>query len=413
MPIREEYLVRYEDIQLYEVALSHCHNPLQDIEAKLSTEIASIEKLIQPGMRIAIAAGSRGVSNIALIIRTLVAEVRKRGADAFIILAMGSHGGATSEGQKSVLAEYGITEESVGAPIVSSMDVDLLCTTGGYPDIPVWIDRAANGSDGIIVINRVKPHTDFHGTHESGIVKMLTIGLGKHQQAIEMHGYGAAGLRDYIPRVSRKVIESGKILAALALLEDGYDNTADLAFATDMDIFDLDKAFLERSRKMMARLPFEQLDVLVVDNMGKDISGTGMDTNVIGRIRIDGQDDAPPYIKRIVVLDITPASHGNALGIGLADVTTRKLANKIDWEITNQNVTTSGFLSRGFLPVVAESEEAAIQIALDTCGCKNPDELKMARIKSTLDLSNAFISKALLNQLNTSSENAGARLCAL
>ncbi len=405
--VKEERKVRCEDIQLYEAALIHSAAKLPDVAAKLSQEFTSIAPRIKPGMRIAIATGSRGIKNIALIVKVLVAEIRKRGADAFIVPAMGSHGGATAEGQRAVLLHYDISEESVGAPIVSSMEVDFLGSTGGDPDIPVWIDRVANASDGVIAINRVKAHTDYHGTHESGIVKMLAIGLGKHRQAIEMHTYGALGLRDYIPRVSKKVIESGKILAALALLEDGYDNTADLAFATGMDIFDLDIAFLRRSRKMMARLPFEKIDVLVVENMGKDISGTGMDTNVIGRIRIDGQMDTLPEIKRIVVLDLTPASHGNALGVGLADITTKKLSDKIDWSVTYQNVITSGFLSRGFLPIVMETEKDAIQQALNTCGCKKTDELKMVRIKSTLDLSHVQVSKILLDQLTEQGNGIG------
>ena len=391
--------MRYEDVQLHEVALSHCSAPLPDAAAKLSLEFASIEALIKPHMRVAIATGSRGIRNIAHIVQRLVAEIKQRGAEPFIVPAMGSHGGATGEGQKAVLSGYGIGEESAGAPVISSMAVDALGSTGGHPDIPVWMDRAAYASDGVIVINRVKPHTDFHGVHESGVVKMLAVGLGKHRQAIQMHAYGASGLRESIPRVARKVIESGKILAVLALLEDGYDHTADLAFAAGMDIFDLDAAFLERSRKMMARLPFERLDVLVVENIGKDISGTGMDTNVIGRIRAGGQADARPNIKIVVALDLTPASHGNALGVGLADITTRKLAGKIDWNATYQNVITSGFLSRGFLPVVMETERDAIQLALDVCGCKKADELKMVRIKSTLDLSRVRISKALLHQL--------------
>jgi len=393
--------VRYQDIRLHDVALHHHSAPLPDVAAKLTREFASIEGLVKPGKRIAITAGSRGIGNMALIIQTLVSEIHKRDAQAFIVPAMGSHGGATAEGQRAVLHAYGITEKSVGAPIVSSMEVDCLGSTEGDPDIPVWMDRAANASDGVIAVNRVKAHTDFHGTHESGIVKMLAVGLGKHQQAAQMHAYGAAGLRDHIPKVSKKVIESGKILAALAILEDGYDNTADLAFATGDDIFSLDSAFLERSRRMMARLPFEEIDVLVVEQIGKDISGTGMDTNVIGRMGIPGQQDAPPHIRRIVALDITPASHGNALGIGLADITTRKLADRIDWSATNQNVITSGFLSRGFLPIVMDTERAAIQLALDTCGCTNADALRMARIKNTLDLSRAQVSKALLSGLES------------
>ncbi|MDR3085538.1 MAG: nickel-dependent lactate racemase [Christensenellaceae bacterium] len=392
--------MRLSEVKLHRVKLRQVSAPLADIPAKLRAEFAAaVTPKLRPGMRIAIALGSRGVSNIALLAKTLVALINESGASCFIVPAMGSHGGATPEGQRAVLADYGVTEEAVGAPVVSSLEVVRLGSTGGKPDIPVFLDRAAFGADGIIAVNRVKPHTDFHGEHESGIVKMLTIGLGKHRQAIEMHTHGASGLRDYIPRVSKKVVESGKILSCLAVLEDGYDQTADLAFASGDEIFSLDKAFLARSRQMMAKLPFQSLDVLVVDEMGKDISGTGMDTNVIGRLRIDGQADGLPKIASIAVLDLTPASHGNALGVGLADVCTRRLASQIDWAATYQNVVTSGFLARGYLPIVREDDESAIELAISASGARNPQALRLARIRNTLHLDEILVTKPLLDEL--------------
>ncbi|MDR2515372.1 MAG: nickel-dependent lactate racemase [Christensenellaceae bacterium] len=392
--------MRLSEVPLHRVKLRQLSAPLGDIPQKLRAEFSlSVAPKLRPGMRIALALGSRGINNLALIAQTLVGLLREAGTSCFIVPAMGSHGGATPEGQRAVLADYGITEEKIGAPVLSSLEVVSLGSTGGNPDIPVFIDKAAFGADGVIAVNRIKPHTDFHGEHESGIVKMLTIGLGKHRQAIQMHTYGASGLRDYIPRVSQKVIESVKILSCLAVLEDGYDQTADLAFASGDEIFALDKAFLARSRQMMAKLPFEQLDVLVVDEMGKDLSGTGMDTNVIGRLRIDGQADGLPKVGAIAVLGLTPASHGNALGVGLADVCTRRLAEQIDWSATYQNVVTSGFLARGFLPVVRDDDKSAIELAIASSGARNPAALRLARIRNTLHLDEILVSQPLLDEL--------------
>lgn len=375
--------------------------PLEDVAGKVRAEFAHIEKNIRPGMSIAITAGSRGVANIALVIKTIVECLRERGAEPFVIPAMGSHGGANSQGQRAVLEGYGITEAYVGAPIRSSMEVVRIDHLE-RPDLDVFMDRFAWESDGVIAVNRVKVHTDFHGSHESGIVKMLTIGLGKHAQALAVHRYGADGLRDYIPLVSQRVIQSGKILGAFALLEDGCDQTADIRAALPEEIFAVDSAFLERSRKLFAQLPLGEVDALIVDTMGKELSGTGMDPNVIGRVRIDGQADGGPHVRRLAVLDLSDGSHGNAIGVGLADITTRKLVEQIDWKATYENVITSGFLSRGFLPLVAESDRRAVALALSTCGVPVTDQFRLARIRDTLHLSEAYVSLPLLRELTQS-----------
>lgn len=385
-------------LKVCKVRIRQVFCPLEDVAGKVREEFAHIEKNIQPGMRIAITAGSRGVANIALVIKTVVECLREKGAEPFIIPAMGSHGGATSEGQRAVVEGYGIIEEYVGAPIRSSLNVEKIDHMDN-PDLNIFMDKFAWESDGVIAINRVKVHTDFHGAHESGIVKMLTIGLGKHAQALAVHHYGANGLRDYIPLVSERVIRSGKILGAFALLEDGYDHTADVKAALPEEIFEVDHAFLERSRKMFAQLPFREIDTMIVDLQGKELSGTGMDPNVIGRIRIDGQADCLPHVKRLAVLNLSNGSHGNAIGVGLADITTRKLAEKIDWKVTNENVITSGFLARGFLPVVAENDRQAVAVAMATCGIPVTDQFRLVRIRDTLHLGDAYVSPALLREL--------------
>ncbi len=385
-------------IRMSKVKLYHEYAPLENVPDAVQNELSILRDVLHPGMRIAITAGSRGISNMALIIRSIADFVRSCGADPFVIPAMGSHGGANAKGQTEVLAGYGITEEYVGCPILSSMEVVLIGTTEGEPAIPVFMDKNAWESNGVIVVNRVKPHTDFHGYHESGVVKMMTIGLGKHRQALEMHRHGASGLRDYIPRVTKVVIQSGKILGALGIVEDGYDNTSQLAFAQGMDIFDMDHRMLEQARKNIAKLPFDQLDLLVVDEMGKNYSGTNLDTNVIGRLCIRGEEDGTPFCRRIVTLDISDESHGNALGVGLSDVVTSRLRDKIDWNATLENVITSGFLERGFLPIVQDTDQKAIATALRGIGrAVAADTIRMVRIKSTLSLDEIWISEALKN----------------
>lgn len=388
-----------DDIELVKIRLPQREERLEDIPGKLKKEYEKAAPWIHEGMRVAIAAGSRGITNIDLIVRETVQWLKSHGADPFIVPAMGSHGGATAEGQRQVLESYGITEEKVGAPVVSSMEVVSLGKTKTNPYIPVWMDKNAYNADGILLINRVKAHTDFHGRHESGIVKMLTIGLGKQAQALAVHAYGADGLKNYIPDISKKVLESGKIIGALGIIEDGYDNTADLVFARPEEIFQTDEELLKRSKNLMARLPFEKIDVLIVDEMGKNISGTGLDTNVIGRLRIKGQEDGKPECGKIAVFRLTEESHGNALGIGLADVVTKQIAEGIDWTATYQNVITSGFLERGFLPIQAETDKNAAAIAVRTCGAQCVETIKMARIKNTLELDEIYVSRALWKEI--------------
>ncbi len=387
-----------KEMTLYRAKLHFVSRPLADIPAKVREEFERIADTVRPGMRIALGIGSRGISNTELIAKTLVACIRERGAEPFIIPAMGSHGGATAEGQREVLRSYGVTEEACGAPVIASMEVVKIGEIGGDRPAGVYMDRNAYVADGVIVMNRVKAHTDFHGAYESGIVKMLTIGLGKQAQALAVHKYGANGLRDLIPEISRVVLKSGKILGGLAILEDGYENTADLRMALPEEFYEVDHEVLLRSKEMMPHLPFDRIDVLIVEQMGKNISGTGMDPNIIGRVRIEGQEDALPFCSRIVVLGLTPESHGNALGIGLADVTTRAVADEIDWEATYANVVTSGFLQRGFLPIVAKDEKEAVSIALRTCG-GSEEGYRVVRIRDTLHIDEIRISESLIPEL--------------
>ena len=278
-----------KNYQLIKIRQQFRNNSITDIQGTISNELAKINPLIKPGSRIAIAVGSRGIRNIAIIVKEIVQFVKDHGALPFIVPAMGSHGGATAEGQEAILEGYGISEKGVGAPVISSMEVVEL--PQGDSPVKVYMDMNAAESDGVILINRIKPHTDYHSTYESGLVKMSVIGLGKERQASAIHSYGVYGLSHMIPMVASQILLSGKILAGIALVEDAYDNTMVIKCLKADDFFEQEPKLLEIAKSSMPSLPVKDIDVLVVDKMGKDISGVGMDPNIIGRIKIYGQPE--------------------------------------------------------------------------------------------------------------------------
>jgi hypothetical protein len=384
-----------DDLQMFPVRQQLYSAPLADIPATVRDQLcaAGLEERIRPGQRIAITAGSRGINNIAVILKATVDCVKAVGGLPFIVPAMGSHGGATAEGQSELLATFGITEERMGAPILSSMEVvELGHTERGTP---VFLDRNAAGADGIIVINRVKTHTDFKGPYESGLMKMITIGLGKRVQAESIHAYLAWGLQNLIPEVGRAKIALAPIQLALAILEDGYDQTCEIVGLKAEEIEAREPGLLVRAKEYMARLPFDDIDLLIVDQIGKEISGAGMDPNVIGRLRIPGEPEFDsPRVERLVVLDLTEETHGNGIGTGLADFTTQKLVDKIDWHVTNTNSVVSGFLLRSMVPVVCSTDRDAVERALFTLRRKPVPEVRVMRIRNTLHLEQLQLSAA-------------------
>lgn len=371
---------------------------VQDVEAATIAALASVEDRIGPGESIALTVGSRGIANIATIVKATVEVVKARGAAPFVIPAMGSHGGGTAEGQVEVLASYGVTEHTVGCPIRSSMEtVDLT-----PPDARnrVYMDRHAYGADGVILLNRVKLHTDFHGPYESGLVKMSVIGLGKHRQALEIHSYGVYGLRHLIPWTAEQVLATGKIRFGIAVVENAYDETMQVQALPAERILEDEPGLLDVARTHMPSLPVDDVDILMLDRMGKDISGAGLDPNIIGRNMIRGEPEPDrPRIKMITVHDLTGASHGNAVGMGLADVITRQLYDKIDLQATNENTVTSSFLLRGKIPVVAPDDATAFAYALRSCGRIATDDLRVVRVRDTLRLGEAYVSDAVLHEL--------------
>jgi hypothetical protein len=389
-----------DDLRLNRIRVQFINKPIENIHDTVDGELQKFRDRIFPGMRIAVAVGSRGINNLSVIVRAVIDSLKMLGASPFIIPAMGSHGGATADGQRGVLSEYGITEETMGVPICSAMEVVSLGKLRQYPTIDLLMDRYAYEADAVFVVNRVKAHTDFHSTFESGLVKMLVIGLGKAAQAQAIHSHLLVGLREIIPVVAKELISAGKILGGLAIVEDGYENTSILKGVLSENILEEDACLLKESKLMMPRLPFSDCHVLVIDWFGKNISGTGMDTNIIGRIGIRGEQEGLPDIKRICLLDMTGHGHGNAVGIGLADVITKRVLDKVDWNITYKNIITSCFLERGFMPIVQPTDKAAIKTAIASLGYLPEGTLKLARIKDTLHIDTIYVTDALLEDLN-------------
>jgi len=350
---------------------------------------------IKPGMRIAVAVGSRGMAEIQTLVRTTIAAIRDRGGRPFIVPAMGSHGGATADGQTVILAQLGITETSVNCPIIASMEVVQLGTLAN--GLPVYIDKQAYGADGIVVINRIKPHTAFRGPSESGLVKMITIGLGKQKGADSCHRYGFKHMAENITAMAKVVLSQAPVLFGIGTIESAYEQIAKIVAVPAKEILAADAKLQREAKENLPRLPFDQIDVLVIDQIGKDISGDGMDPNITGRYPTPYASGGPS-VSKMVVLDLTEGSHGNANGMGTADFTTRRLANKVKFAITYANVLTSTVVRASHLPMVLESDRLAVQAAIKTCNAFDMAKVHLVRIKDTLHLGEIFISEAMLEE---------------
>ena len=360
---------------------------LTDIPAAVAAELDSLH-LPLVGRRIAVTAGSRGIANIAQITRCIVDYVKSHGGTPFIVPAMGSHGGATAEGQREVLRHYGISEKTMDCPVEATMETVLL----GYTEngAPVHFDKAAYESDGIIVCNRVKPHTDFVAPNESGVVKMVAIGLGNETGCTAIHAHGLA---ESIPLSCALSLEKAPILCGLGIVENSRDETCLIRAIPKERFLETDAELQTLSRKLAPSLPTDQLDLLVVKEIGKIYSGTGMDTKVIGRIRIDGvAEPERPHIRYIAALRMNEQSYGNALGIGLADITTKALVEQIDQRMMYPNLLATTYLERGKIPIYFDTEEESIESALKLCGSGEP---KIAVIENTLHMKTLLVSEAV------------------
>ena len=368
-------------------------------ETRKQMESLGLGQRIKPGQRVAVTVGSRGVANIRLIARAIVESLRALGAEPFIVPAMGSHGGGTAAGQLEVLSSYGVTEEFCGCPILSSMETVVVCQTAEGFD--VHFDKHAFGADHVVVCNRIKPHTGFVGEIESGLMKMMLIGLGKHEGAKVYH----RAIHDYsfaqiVRSVAGRVLESCRIVAGIAIVENGYDETAHIVGVQPQEFETREKELLATAKKLMPRLPFDRVDMLIIDEIGKDISGTGMDTNVVGR-KYHAHSAAKnefPKVKQIFIRGLTEATHGNASGIGLAEFCSRRALEQTDQEKTRINCLTAGHISAAMMPLDFPSDRAVLDAALPIMGLTEPAETKILWIRNTLDLSEVECSAAYLTE---------------
>ena len=356
-----------------------------------------VKELVQQAPRIGITVGSRGISNLKEIVRQVCDQVKAAGSQPFILPSMGSHGGATADGQVQVLRELGVTEAACGAPILAGMDVAKLGETDG---VPVYYDRMALSLDGVIVLNRIKAHTEITGDIESGIHKMIAVGLGNHIGAMSLHAQGLDRAVPCLKMIARFALQNANILFAVGIIENAYEQTARIAFIPRDRIALEEPALLARSKELLPRFPINDIDVLAVDYIGKNISGDGMDPNIIGRsmVRVKNRDIR---ISHIAVLDLSDETMGSGMGLGLADVTTRRLADKLDLQTMYINAVTSVAPRGAAVPITMPSDRLAIQLAIKAaCDGKDMNRVRMVRIRDTLHMGQMMVSPAILEELS-------------
>jgi hypothetical protein len=382
-----------KDILVTPVRQQLAREQVQDVSAAVREGLQALPlaQAVQPGDRIAVAAGSRGISCLLPVVQTVVNALKAAGADPFLVPTMGSHGGGTAQGQRAVLEGYGLRPETLGVPILSDVEaVQIGATPQG---MPVFFDRHAAGADGIVVVNRIKEHTAFKGRWESGLLKMLAVGLGKARGASEIH---SRGLRRNIPAAARLILQKMPVVAGVGIVENGYHEPARIAVLPAARIEAQEPALLELARSLTPRIPIRPLDLLLVKEMGKDVSGTGMDLNVIGMWRRTG-GPVEPRIETIAVLDLTDNSHGNAIGVGYADLICRRLRHKIDLEATVTNCLTARNLSGGKIPITLPTDRAVVEAGL---GGAPVDQARLLLIRNTLELETVWASEALLSEVD-------------
>jgi hypothetical protein len=386
------------------------HGPTLPVERIAATVEAELSRLnlgqrVKPGQSIAVTAGSRGIANIALIIKAAVEHCKRLRAQPFIVPAMGSHGGGTAEGQRELLEGYGVTEDYCGCPIRASMDTVIVCeATEGFP---VHFDKHAYGADHVLVIGRVKPHTNFVGDIESGLMKMMLIGLGKHagakiyHRAILNYSFG-----QIVRSVAREVFAKCRIVAGIGIVENEHDRTAKIQAVAPEEFEAREKELLVLAKQWIPRLPFKTCDILLLDQIGKNISGSGMDTNVVGRKFNDhvAAENEWPKIKRIIIRDLTEATHGNACGIGMAEFCRSRVVEKTNTKITRINCLTGGHPTAAMLPLDYVTDSECLDAALPTIGLTEPPQAQIMWAHNTLDVVEVECSVAYLNEARERSD---------
>lgn len=375
--------------------------PLEDIAGEVERRLAALRlgDRVSPGQTVAITAGSRGVANIAVVIRAIVRHFQGLGAKPFIVPAMGSHGGGTAEGQQGIIEGYGITEEYCGCPIRASMETVVVCQAA--EGFPVHFDKHAHGADHVVVCGRVKPHTGFHGDIESGLMKMMLIGLGKHEGAKIYH----RAIKDYsfgqiVRSVAREVLAKCRVVAGVAIVENAAEQTALIDAVAPDDFERRERELLRLAKEWLAHLPFDRADLLLIDEIGKNISGTGMDTNIVGRKFLDHRaaDDERPKVRLISVRGLTEATHGNATGIGLAEFCLTRVVEAMDVRMTRINCLTGGHVTGAMLPLDYPTDRELLDAALSVIGLKPPEAAELLWIPNTLHLNEVECSAAYLEE---------------
>lgn len=372
---------------------------VEEIEDAVIRELdkLNLASKIKPGQKIGITAGSRGIQNITKILKIAVDYIRNLGAEPRLIAAMGSHGGGTEAGQREILDSLGITEAAVGVPVITCADSEEIGRT--REDIPAYVVKTALAVDGILVINRVKIHTSFTGKIESGLVKELVVGLGGPRGAKQFHTFGSQQCSRMLQEIGAVILAKMPILGGVAIIENAYEQMALVTGVEREEFIEKEAELLDYSRSLMPSLPVDALDFLIIQEMGKNYSGTGVDTNIIGRIKIQGvPDPVKPVIKRIAILDISEESHGNANGLGLADFVSQRLVDKMDRHATYLNCLTATFVMRAAIPIYFDTDEQIIDAALNSLGM-SAEQAKVIIIPNTLFLTEMLVSEAVLAEL--------------
>ena len=362
------------------------------LKQKLNT--SGVLESVLPKMEIAIAVGSRGISNQPVLVKLIAEALREKGARPFLVPAMGSHGGATADGQKKMLEDLGFGGDKIGVRIRSSMETVRVGTSEN--GLPVHVDKNAHDADGIIIINRIKPHTSFRGPYESGLMKMIAIGLGKQKGAEICHELGIERIAENFPAIARVTIEKENILFAIGLLENAYHETCRIELLRKEEIETEEPKLQEEAKRLLPKLHFTDIDVLVIDEIGKNISGTGFDTNVVGRYHTPGCSGGP-NVTRLVILNVTDETHGNANGLGIADFTTRRIFDQFSFENTYPNALTSTVLPSVKIPMVLETDLLAIKAAIKTCNILDKRNVRLIRIKNTNEIERIEVSESMLD----------------
>ena len=370
---------------------------LEDIPGEIRKQISQekIASAIKPGMSVAVTCGSRGIANIAVIIRETVSLLKEMGAKPFVFPAMGSHGGGSAEGQRAMIEGFGVTEEYIGCPIKATMEVVRIASLDDGR--PVYIDKYASEADGIIIVGRVKAHTAFRGTYESGMLKMLAIGVAKHQGAEACHSQGFRKMAENVPAYGNAILNNASILFGLAIIENAHDDTNRIIALTKDEIPEAEPVLLDEAKAKMAKIFFEEIDIMIVDELGKNHSGDGMDPKITGSYST-AFATGPPNVDQYVVLDLSEETHGNSLGVGMAHYTTKKVFDHADFDTAYPNALTARVVLGVRMPMVLNTEKLAIQAAVYVATGNGAENPRVLRIKNSSHVDEIWISEAMVEE---------------